>query len=171
MKIYLGAAGAVWIPVHAFAQTAVTTCGGVGQLPCAPPVIDFTAITIAVVGGVFAVIGAVATALVNKNVKDKQAADTLNTAITNSLGAVQNAVDTGLTAHPLQKSVIGLSPAMAAGVQYTLDHAGDEAKRLDITPAAIADKIEARMGLAKIPVPPTVPVVAPLPAPPVMPAV
>jgi hypothetical protein len=43
-------------------------------------------------------------------------------------------------------------------VQYVLDHAGAEATRLNLTPIAIADKINAQIGLAKI-VSPTTPTV------------
>lgn len=126
------------VPTTAFAQTVA-----------APPT-DFTPIVVAIVGGVFSVIGIVATAMINSHMKDAQAAATLNAAIGNSLGAVQNALDAGLKSHPLQAAIPGISPAMAAGVQYGLDHAGDEAERLGVSPAAIADKIDARLGLAKI---------------------
>jgi hypothetical protein len=119
-----------------------------------PSTIDFTSIAVAVVGGVFSIIGIVATSLINSRMKDTQAAATLNTALTNSLGAVQNAVDVGLKLHPLQATLpAGVSPQVATGVQYVLDHAGDEATRLGVTPAAMADKIEAKMGLTKIPGP------------------
>jgi hypothetical protein len=128
----------ILLPTAAFAQTGA-----------APPT-DFTGIAIAIVGGVFSVIGIVATAMINSHMKDTQAAATLNAAIGNSLGAVQNALDAGLKSHPLQAAIPGISPTMAAGVQYGLDHAGDEAERLGVSPAAIADKIDARLGLAKI---------------------
>ena len=39
---------------------------------------------------------------------------------------------------------------MAAGVQYVLDNAGDEAARLGITQEKIASKIDAQIGLANI---------------------
>lgn len=136
-----------FMPVAAFAQTVA-----------APPT-DFTPVVVAVVGGVFLVISTVATALINSHMKDAQAATVLNAAIGNSLGAMQNAVDAGIRSHPLQATIPGITPALAAGVQYGLDHAGEEAARLGVTPAAIADKINARLGLVKLAavVPPAVP--------------
>lgn len=138
---------ASFMPVSAFAQTVA-----------APPT-DFTPIVVAVVGGVFSVIGIVATALINSHMKDAQAATVLNAAIGNSLGAVQNAIDAGIRSHPLQATIPGITPALAAGVQYALDHAGQEAALRGITPAAIADKINARLGLVKMAaiMPPAVP--------------
>lgn len=134
---------ASFMPVSAFAQTVAA----------APPT-DFTPVVVAVVGGVFSVIGIVATAMVNSHMKDAQAATALNAAIGNSLGAVQNAVDAGIRSHPLQATIPGITPALAAGVQYGLDHAGEEAARLGVTPAALADKINARLGLVKMAVSP-----------------
>lgn len=138
---------ASFMPVAAFAQT-------VAMAPT-----DFTPVVVAVVGGVFLVISTVATALINSHMKDAQAATVLNAAIGNSLGAMQNAVDAGIRSHPLQATIPGITPALAAGVQYGLDHAGEEAARLGVTPAAIADKINARLGLVKLAavVPPAVP--------------
>jgi len=140
---------ALLAPTAAVAQTAV------------PAPVDFTAIAVAVVGGVFAIIGAVATALINSHMKDAQAATTLGNAVSNAMGAVQNAIDTGITSHPLQATIPGISAPMAAGVQYAMDHAGDEAIRLGVSPAEIADKIDAKLGLAKIPPPAAA---APVPA-------
>lgn len=132
-------AAASFMPVSAFAQT----------VSAASPT-DLTPVVVAIVGGVFSVIGIVATALINSHMKDAQAATALNAAIGNSLGAVQNAIDAGIRSHPLQATIPGITPALAAGVQYGLDHAGEEAARLGVTPADIADKINARLGLVKI---------------------
>lgn len=139
----------ILLPTAALAQTVA-----------APPT-DFTPIVVAVVGGIFLVISTVATAMVNSHMKDTQAAATLNAAIGNSLGAVQNAVDAGIRSHPLQATIPGITPELAAGVQYGIDHAGEEAARLGVTPAAIADKISARLGLVKMAA--TVPVIPPTP--------
>lgn len=127
----------ILLPATAFAQAV------------APATFDYTALAVSVIGGLFTVIGTVGVALINSRMKDKQAAATLDNALTNSLGAVQNAVDAQIKSHPLQISVPGISPQMASGVQYVMDHAGDEAARLGVTPAAIADKITARIGLGQ----------------------
>lgn len=120
--------------------------------------IDFTAIAVAVVGGLITVIGSVGVAFINARMKDAQSAQALSNALTNSLGAVKQAVDANLSAHPLQATIPGVTPAVAAGVQYVLNNAGDEAERFGITPAGIANKIDAKLGLAKL-----APVAAPTP--------
>ena len=147
----IAGAGVFLSPSLAWAQTAA---------PAAT--FDYTALAVSVIGGMFTVIGTVGVALINSRMKDKQAATVLDNALTNSLGAVQNAVDNGLAAHKLQVTIPGVSPTVAAGVQYVLDHAGDEAARLGVSPAAVADKIEARIGLAAIPAAPASPVASPL---------
>lgn len=112
--------------------------------------IDWTTVIVAVVGAAFPVLGAIATYLINKNMKDTAAAATLDAAVKNSLGAIQQAVETGITKSRSQGLVPGMSAETATGVQYVLDHAGTEAKRLGISEAAVADKVIARVGLAKI---------------------
>ena len=113
--------------------------------------IDLTQVLIATIGGLFAVINAVFVVWLQGHMKDKAAAATLATAVSNSLGAIQQAATTGVT---LSKPTVALpaavSPQVAIGVQYVLDHAGDEAKRLGVTPKAIASKIDAKLGLQTI---------------------
>jgi H+/gluconate symporter-like permease len=133
------------MPTTAFAQAATSTQ------------VDLSTITTAIVGGAVSIVVAVATAFINSRMKDKQAAQTLDNALTNSLGVVQNTLDSSLKAHPLQVTLPGATPAVAAGVQYVLDHAGDEAKRFGVTPGAIEDKINARLGVAKMNAAPIVP--------------
>lgn len=138
----LGAAGAIWIPVTAFAQTVPTTL----LTLAAPATFDYTALAVSVIGGLLTVVGTVGVALINSRMKDKQAAQTLDNALTNSLGAVKNAIDAEVKTHPLQATIPGISAPLAAGVQYALGHAGNEVARFGITPEALADKIAARMG-------------------------
>ena len=80
------------------------------------------------------------------------AADTavLGQAVKNSLGAMQQA--STLAAQELRPhvSIRGVPDSLTPGVQYVLDHAGPEAARFGITPAAIADKVVAQIGLAQI---------------------
>lgn len=112
--------------------------------------IDWTPIMIALVGGIFSTIGIIATDLINRNVKDAAAAATLNNAVKNSLGAIEQATDEAVRKAAPHTVIPGVTPQMAVGIQYTLDHAGAEAARFGITPAAIAEKINAQIGLAKI---------------------
>jgi hypothetical protein len=118
------------------------------MIAAAPQTFDFTPVVVAIVGGVFSVIGIIATTLINSKLKNANDAATLDRALTNSLGAVKIAVDAGLQQHPLQATV-STTPEVAAGIQYVLNNAGDEAARLGVTPAALASKIETRIGLQK----------------------
>lgn len=141
--------------------------------------VDLTGIAVSVVSGVFSILGIVALAWIQSHIKDQTAAATLSTAINNSLGALQQAATSQIqAAHP---TIPGVPANLAPGVQYVLDHAGDEATRLGITPVAIAQKVEAAVGLSNIAtnlattaadtpavVPPLAPVVAV--APPTVPA-
>lgn len=122
--------------------------------------IDWTPIVLAAASFTFAVLKLVADQQINARVKNQADRDILNKALDNSLGAIQQAAEKGLHAHPLQSDDLHVSGPVAVGVQYVLDHAGDEMKRLEITPEAAADKINARLGLNKIVVP-----VTPFPAP------
>ena len=113
---------------------------------------DLTGIIVAVIGGVFSVATIVVGAWISSRMKDAQAASVLGAAVKNALGAMQQATQGAVTAQrptvtlPLLASV----PQLAVGVQYVLDHAGAEATRFGITPIAIADKINAQIGLANI---------------------
>jgi hypothetical protein len=113
--------------------------------------IDFTQIVIAIVGGILSVVGTVFLAWLQSHMKDQAAAATIGNAVNNAIGAVQQAADAGIKSHPLQAQIPGITPAAAAGVQYVLDNAGPELQRFaDVTPATIAAKIDAKIGLTKI---------------------
>ena len=119
-----------------------------GAAQAADPV---TSIALAIVSGTFSVLMVVVPIWVNAHIKDRNAAETVDKAVGNALGAAENAAMSGLGAHPLQASLPGgTSPSLAAGVQYVLDHAGPEMARVGISPAAIADKISARFGLVRL---------------------
>ncbi len=110
--------------------------------------VDLTGIAVSVVSGVFSILGIVALAWVQSHIKDQAAAATLSTAVTNSLGALQQAATSEIqTVHP---QIPGVPASLAPGVQFVLDHAGDEAARLGVTPVAIAQKVEAEIGLNNI---------------------
>lgn len=113
--------------------------------------IDFTSLAISVVGGLITIVGTVFVTWLQAHMKDQTAAATIGNAVTNALGAVKQAADAGLVSHPLQAKIPGITPAAAAGVQYVLDNAGPELARFtDITPATIASKIDAKIGLTKV---------------------
>lgn len=112
--------------------------------------IDLTQFLLAVIAGVFTIAAAVIPTIINKRMKDTQAASVLSAAITNALGAMQQAASTAVAAAKPGISLPAAPPQMAVGVQYVLDHAGEEAKRFGITQEAIVDKINAKIGLVKI---------------------
>ena len=110
--------------------------------------IDLTGIAVAVIAVAVVVLGIVVRSLM----LDARAAATLGNAVRNSLGAIQQARDAAMKDwHAVQAVTIPDVPeSLVPGVQYVLDHAGKEAARFRIGPAAIADKIWAQMGLAAI---------------------
>lgn len=101
-------------------------------------IIDFTEIMLAIVAGVFSILGPVAAYWFQQHVKDQQAAQVIQNAVHNALGAIQQAAERGIRS------------SHQVGVSYVLDHAGEEAARLGISSAAIADKISAQIGLQHI---------------------
>ena len=115
-----------------------------------PQPVNFTAVAVSVVGTVFTVLGAIATAYINARMKDTKDAATMRAVVDNALGAMQQATVQGIQILNPQANIPGISPVLAVGLQYALDHAGTEFNRAGITPAAVADKIKARMGLANI---------------------
>ena len=142
MKIMFAVA-ALLLPATAFAQP-------VTDFTPASSSINLTGIATSLIAGVFAVLGIVIPLLINARIKDAQAASTLGNAVKNSLGAIEQAATVGVSTLKPTITIPGVSPSVASGVQYVLDHAGTEAARLNITPAAIADKVNAQLGLAKI---------------------
>jgi hypothetical protein len=113
--------------------------------------VDLTGIAVSLIGAVFAIVGPLFLAWLRSHMQDQQAAATLGNAVSNALGALQQAAQAGVAARfPRPVQLPGVPAELTPGVQYVLDHAGAEAARFGITPAAIADKIAARVGLARI---------------------
>ena len=114
--------------------------------------LDLTGVIVAIIGGFFSVVTIVVGGLISSRMKDQQAAAALDAAVRNALGAIQQAGQEAiLSKRPrIAVSLNEFSPAMATGVQYVLDHAGPEAARFGVSPSAIADKINAQIGLANI---------------------
>jgi hypothetical protein len=94
--------------------------------------------------------GTVFLAWIAKHVKDRAAANVLSKAVINSVGAAQRAAETGIRSYGTDPRVIGVPEDMRAALKYVLDHAGEEMERLNITPEAVVDKIDARIGLINV---------------------
>ena len=102
----------------------------------------------ALINLVFPLVGAIATAVINARIKNKQLADMLHNAIENSLGFLKKrAIDAA------QGAVIDTKPGSAdmdAAVQYVVNNAAEAVKHFEIPNDRIADKIVAKLGLAEI---------------------
>ena len=141
MNIITYAAAMVLLPAVAHAADVVVA---------APVSLDLTAVSVAVVGGIFAVIKIVAEYYANSRIKDATARAVVASALDNALGAIQQASQKAVINAQPHIPIPGVAAGLVPGVQYVLDHAGDEAARLGITPTALADKLDARLGLANI---------------------
>lgn len=117
--------------------------------------LDLTAICVTLITAMVPIIGTILTLVISSRMKDKQAAETLAAAVRNAVGALGEAGKHGLEAMRPRLAIPGVPMALQPGVQYVLDHAGDEAERLGITPDKIAEKVVAQLGLSKIK-PPTI---------------
>ena len=133
--------------------------------------VDLTGIALAVIATVLPVVGTALVAVINARIKDVTARATLAASVKNAMGAIQQGMSNSVTALHPAILIPGVPLATAIGVQYVLDHAGDEAARFGITPAAIADKITAQIGLTKLAASPVInalPDINPAPAIPVV---
>lgn len=111
--------------------------------------IDVTAIVVALINLAFPAVAAVATYLINANVKNKQMATLLANAVQNAVGTVQqNAVSSLKTGDSLFIPVS--DPAIRAGTQYVLKHAEEAVAHFKIDPEKIGEKLQAKIGLASI---------------------
>jgi hypothetical protein len=129
--------------------------------------LDLTTLLVSVVTGFFGVLAIVIPAMISARMKDQQAAATLAAAVKNSLGAMEQAAKGVIVAANPAVTIPGVPASLQPGVQYVLTHAGDEAARFGITPVALADKINAAVGLQALAekVPAVVAVVPALPSP------
>lgn len=115
------------------------------------PPFDFTPVAVALVGGMFSIVGLIVNYQIDQRMKNKTAAATIENAVNNSLGVGQQAIVAGLQQHPLQMLIPGVTASTAAMVQHVLDNAGPELARFpEISPADIASKINAKIGLKEI---------------------
>lgn len=110
--------------------------------------VDLTGLAVAVTGGLFSTILAVALAWVNGHVKDAAARSVLDNAVKNSVGAIQQAATSVI--QRAAPAIPGVPTSLAPGVQYVLDQVPDALTRLGVTPQALAAKVEAQIGLKNI---------------------
>jgi len=115
------------------------------------PVVDLTGVAVAAIGAIGLIINSVFLTWLRSHMNDKAAAETLSNAVANSVGAMQQAGQAVvINWNPHVNLPASIPPNMVTGVQYVLDHAGEEAARFGITPLKIADKINAKIGLDEI---------------------
>lgn len=110
--------------------------------------IDFTPIINSAMAVIATLILGAFAAWQSKHQKNAAEAATAQTALQNALGAMQQAVQKGLTAHPLQVNLPGISPALGAGIQYAIDQGGPAIGKLSLE--EVADKLNARLGVKNI---------------------
>ena len=96
--------------------------------------LDLTGLAVAVTGGVFSILATVLSVWITSSVNNKSAAHRLASTVQDSLGAIQLAATSAITiARP--PSIPDVSTPLARGVQYVLDHAGDQVARFGLTTA------------------------------------
>jgi hypothetical protein len=110
--------------------------------------VDLTGIATATIAGIFGILGIVIPMIIQAKIKNKQMADLLTAAVKNSLGKIQQAtVEQVRQAEFLHPT---LPANLAIGAQYVADHAPEALAHFGITPEAVADKVEAAIGLKEI---------------------
>jgi hypothetical protein len=135
--------GGLFLVAIVFVETAFSQTDGSNTSG-----IDLTPILVALINASFALVAGIATYLINNNVKNQQMATLLSNAVQNGLGyARQSAVGAVQRAAP---TIPNIDPRIAAGVQYVLDNAQEAIAHFEIPTERIAQKIEAKLGLAEI---------------------
>jgi hypothetical protein len=113
-----------------------------------PKSIDLTAISVALINQIFAIVIGVATYLINARVKNQQMATLLSNAVENGLGIVQR--ETTAAVRRADPAITVANPDINAGVQYILQNAPEAISHFKISPERIAQKLEAKLGVAEI---------------------
>lgn len=112
--------------------------------------INLTGLATSVIAGVFSILAIVIPMMIQSHLKDKQAAAVLSNAVKNSLGAIQQAGTSYVTALSPQVNIPGIPVELRTGIQYVLNNAGPEMERLGVTPEGVASKIDAQIGIKNI---------------------
>ena len=123
-----------------FAQTVATNATKQG--------IDVTAIIVAIINLAFPAVAAVATYLINAHVKNQQMATILSNAVQNGVGAIQRSTADAVKRN--DPTITITNPDIKAGVQYVIDNAQEAISHFQIPTDRIAQKLDAKLGLANI---------------------
>jgi hypothetical protein len=113
-------------------------------------VVDFSPLINSLIGVIATGILAIFSAWLSGYLKDKQADAAIESALKNGLGAMQQAVQSGLSIHPLQVQMPWISAAMGAGIQYVVNQVPSELLRRDMSKDQVAEKLDARLGVQNI---------------------
>ena len=131
----------------ALAQSAVMALDAPGP---SATVIDLTAIINSLIAAVFSVVISVVGLYIQKHVKDANSAAVIESAVKNSLGALQQAVSNGVTTLDPRFQLPAKLQSFTPAVSYVLTHVPDALTRLGVTPEMVAQKVEAQLGLQSI---------------------
>ena len=112
------------------------------------PGINFDGVLTALLDQLWALIGVVATYLINRNVKNQQMATMLSNAVQNGLGIIQQRTASAIKSGKHDASTG--SPDIDAGVRYVLNNAEEAIRHFKVPQERIAQKLEAKLGLAEI---------------------
>lgn len=111
---------------------------------------DWSPVILSFSGLLFALANAYGVMWIQKHFKDQAAEATIQNAYQNALGAMQQAEQSGLASHPLQKDIPGVSPMMATGLQYMMDQASNALARKSVTTDEMVRGLDARVGVLNI---------------------
>jgi hypothetical protein len=112
--------------------------------------LDLSAVLVAIVSTAGALILGIATALINRHMTNSAARANLLHTLGDAVGYAQQSATTAIGILDPRISALNLPPTVAAGVQYTLDHAGADAARFGVTVPLLTQKMVARIGLANV---------------------
>ncbi|QPF87574.1 hypothetical protein IC762_15340 [Bradyrhizobium genosp. L] len=112
--------------------------------------VDFTSIIVALINLILPAVGGIATYLINRNVKNQQLAEQLSNAVKNAVGIVQQNIDEALKNNPAVVKLQRGDAAFQKGVDYVLQHAAEAISHFKIPEQRVAEKIEAKIGLAAV---------------------
>jgi hypothetical protein len=138
--------GILMVGVISFAGAALSQTTAASE---AKGVIDFTAILVALINLALPAVAGVATYLINGHVKNREMATQLSNAVQNAIGTVQQYAGESLKANTNLRMTVK-DPAIEKGVQYVVDNAAEAITRFNIPRERIAQKLEAKVGLAAI---------------------
>ena len=141
-----GIAGFLLLAVILFTETALAQTSATGD---AKGGIDLTPILVALINLAFPVVAGVATYVINERVKNQQLATQLSNAVQNATGTVQQYAAEALRSRTDLRLTVD-DPAIRRGVQYVVDNAAEAIAHFKIPEDRIAQKLEAKVGLAAI---------------------